>query len=200
MSGKDITLWTHAFAPNGWKVICVLNLLGLSYESKYLDFRKQEQKSAEHVKLNPNGRIPTLVDHRNGDFIVWESNAILLYLVDTYDEGHKISVTGQDCFILNQWLFFQASGQGQYGQFGWFASLHPEKIPSAIERYQKEIIRILGVLESVLSKQEWLVGGKMTIADTSFIIWHQKMTALPMIKEPLAKEFENMKASIAASR
>ncbi|EIN11266.1 thioredoxin-like protein [Punctularia strigosozonata HHB-11173 SS5] len=215
MSGKDVTLWTHEFAPNGWKVVCVLNLLGLSYESKYVDFSKQEQKSEEHLKLNPNGRIPTLIDHKNGDFVVWESNAILLYLVDTYDKEHEISVTGLDRFTLNQWLFFQASGQG----------FHSEKIPSAVERYQKEILRVLGVLESVLSKREWLVGGKMTIADISFVLWnewaiwafptldpaknieldmprdfpavdawHKKMTALPEIKEPLAERARNLLA------
>lgn len=57
-----------------------------------------------------------------------------------------------------------------FGQAVWFSKFHPEKIPSAVERYQKEIIRVFGVLESVLSKQEWLVGGKMTIADISFIV------------------------------
>jgi glutathione S-transferase len=62
------------------------------------------------------------------------------------------------------------SNSPYYGQAIWFSKYHPEKIQSAIERYQKEIIRVLGVLESVLSKQEWLVGGKMTIADVSFIV------------------------------
>lgn len=85
----------------------------MTYESKYLDFAKGEQKSAEHTALNPNGRIPTLVDHKNNDFTVWESNAILLYLVDRYDPEHKLSVTDEkDKYALLQWLFFQASGQG----------------------------------------------------------------------------------------
>ena len=95
------------------KVAFVLEELGLTYESKYLDFNKEEQKGPEHVQYNPNGRIPTLIDHTNGDFVVWESNAILLYLVDRYDKEKKISVTDEkEKATLNQWLFFQASGQG----------------------------------------------------------------------------------------
>ena len=69
-----------------------------------------------------------------------------------------------------QWLFFQASGQGPYfGQVVWFTIYHPEKVPSAVERYRNEIRRVVSVLESVLSKKEWLVGGRPTIADLSFI-------------------------------
>ena len=101
-----------------------------------------------------------------------ESDAIFVYLVDKYDPEHKISaVTEGDKFHQLQWLFFQASGQGpHYGQAAWFLRYHPEKIPSAIERYQNEMRRVLSVLESVLSKQEWLVGEKCTIADLSFVV------------------------------
>lgn len=100
-----------------------------------------------------------------------ESDAILLYLVGRYDISHKITVSGaNDTYRLQQWLFFQASGQGPYyGQLGWFTFFHHEKIPSAEERYKNEIRRVLSVLESVLSKQAWLVGNKATIADLSFI-------------------------------
>jgi len=179
--GKQFTLYSHAGGPNGWKVVFVLEELGLTYETIYVQFDKNEQKSPEHTKLNPNGRIPTLIDHKNNDFVVWESNAIMTYLVEKYDTEHKISVTDfNEKTTQLQWLFFQASGQGPYfGQAGWFMYYHEEKIPSAIERYQKEILRVFGVLESVLSKQEWLVGGKCTIADLSFIPWNNgalKMT------------------------
>ena len=100
-----------------------------------------------------------------------ESNAILTYLVDKYDPEHKISASNDaDKYHQLQYLFFQSSGQGPYfGQAAWFANWHPEKLPSAIERYKKEILRVFGVLESVLSKQEWLAGDKATIADLSFI-------------------------------
>lgn len=95
----------------------------------------------------------------------------MLYLVEHYDPEHKISVTdAAEKYQQLQWLFFQASGQGPYyGQAVWFVRYHSEQIPSAQERYRNEIKRVLSVLESVLSKQEWLVGGKPTIADISFV-------------------------------
>ena len=173
----------------------MLEELGLTYESKYLDFQKGEQKGEEHTKFNPNGRIPTLIDHKNNDFVVWyvrgsrlcaisprkraiscrlthrESDAILLYLVDKYDPEHKLSAaTEADKYHQLQWLFFQSSGQGPYyGQAAWFTFYHPEKVPSAVERYKNEIKRVLGVLDGVLAKSEWLVAGKTTIADLSFV-------------------------------
>lgn len=172
--GKQFTLYSHKGGPNGWKVAFVLEELGLSYETIYFDFKKGEQKSDEHTKLNPNGRIPTIIDHKNSDFTLWESNAILEYLAYTYDKEGKFTVSKpEDKYKQLQWLFFQSSGQGPYfGQAAWFKSFHPEKIPSAIERYQNEVKRVSGVLDSVLSKQEWLVGEKLTIADISFIPWH----------------------------
>ncbi|KAG0141520.1 hypothetical protein CROQUDRAFT_663736 [Cronartium quercuum f. sp. fusiforme G11] len=172
--GKQFTLYSHKGGPNGWKVALLLEELGLTYETIYFDFQKGEHKSPEHTKLNPNGRIPTIVDHKNSDFTLWESNAILEYLVYTYDKEGKFTVTKpEEKYLQLQWLFFQASGQGPYfGQAVWFKNYHSEKIPSAIERYENEIKRVFGVLDSVLSKQEWLVGGKYTIADLSFVTWH----------------------------
>ncbi|KAI0090826.1 glutathione S-transferase [Irpex rosettiformis] len=174
MSGAQFTLFSHKGGPNGWKVAIVLEELGLTYDTKFLDFQSGEHKAEPHTKYNPNGRIPTLIDHKNGDFVLWESNAIITYLVDTYDKEHKISAADtKDKYLQLQWLFFQASGQGPYfGQFMWFNRMHPEKIPSAIERYANETKRVLGVLEAVLSKQEWLVGNKFSVADISFIPWN----------------------------
>ncbi|KAI0822285.1 glutathione S-transferase C-terminal-like protein [Trametes gibbosa] len=173
-SEHHFTFYTHKLAPNGWKAAIALEELGLDYHSIYVDFKKNEHRAPEHTKYNPNGRIPTLIDHKNNDFVVWESDAIMTYLVEKYDPEGKISVkTFEEKIHQLQWLFFQASGQGPYfGQSAWFIMSHPEKIPSAIERYQNEILRVFGVLESVLSKQEWLVGGKCTIADLSFIPWN----------------------------
>ncbi|CCL99555.1 uncharacterized protein FIBRA_01573 [Fibroporia radiculosa] len=178
--GKQFTLYSHVFGTNGWKVAFVLNELGLTYETIYLDFNNKEQKAPGHVKYNPNGRIPTLIDHGNNDLVVWESNAIIIYLVEKYDTSRKISAASENERITQlQWLFFQASGQGPYfGQAGWFKLFHHEKLPSALERYQKEIIRVLGVLESVLTKQEWLVSGKYTIADLSFVVWNNMAVKL----------------------
>ncbi|EPQ56277.1 glutathione S-transferase [Gloeophyllum trabeum ATCC 11539] len=171
--GKQFTLYTHKGGPNGWKAALLLSELGLSYESIYLDFERGEQKTSPHVDLNPNGRIPTIVDHGNNDFVLWESNAILLYLAERYDPDHTLSAsTDADKYKQLQWLFFQASGQGPYfGQLGWFSWYHHEKVPSAIERYAAEAKRVLGVLDGELAKREWLVGDKYTIADLSFIPW-----------------------------
>jgi len=171
--GKQFTLYTHGGGPNGWKVAIVLEELGLTYESVYLDFGEKEQKAPDFLKINPNGRIPAIVDHQNNDFIVWESLAILEYLVDKYDKDHKVSSTGQDRYTQLQWLAFQVSGQGPYfGQSAWFQRYHSEKIPSAIERYNDEIKRVFSVLDTVLSKQKYLVGDKVTIADLSFLPWN----------------------------
>jgi len=158
---------------NQWKLCFALEELGLTYDDVHMDFVNKQQKSTPYLDLNPNGKIPTLVDHKNNDFAIWESNAILQYLVSEYDKEHKISVADDDKegkYKTEQWLFFQASGQGPYfGQAQWFMYYHPEKLPTAIKRYQDEIRRVLGVLDNVLSKQEWLVGDKCTIADLSFI-------------------------------
>ena len=94
------------------KVVFVLEELGLTYESVYLDFQKGEHKAPEFTKYNPNGRIPAIIDHKNGDFVIWESNAIILYLVEKYDTEQRLTVGGDEKHLLNQWLFFQASGQG----------------------------------------------------------------------------------------
>ncbi|KAI0699619.1 hypothetical protein C8T65DRAFT_728971 [Cerioporus squamosus] len=187
--GKQFTLYLAPNGgPNGWKVAFLLEELGLSYESIYLNFEKNEQKRSPHVDYNPNGRIPTIIDHKNEDFVLWESNAILLYLVDKYDTEKRFTVADEkEKHILNQWLFFQASGQGPYfGQASWFMRYHPEKVPSAIERYQKETQRVLGVLEEVLAKSPsgWLMGGQFTIADLSFYPWNQAAVSL------ILKDFE----------
>ena len=91
----------------------MLEELGLSYHTIFLAFDKGEHKAPAYTQHNPNGRTPTLIDHANGDFAVWESNAILLYLVEKYDKDGILGVRGEkDRALLNQWLFFQASGQG----------------------------------------------------------------------------------------
>ncbi|KAH9854709.1 glutathione S-transferase C-terminal-like protein [Lenzites betulinus] len=186
------TFYTHKLGPNGWKAAYVLEELGLKYHPIYLDIKNNEHRSPEHTKFNPNGRIPTLIDHKNNDFVVWESDAIMTYLVEKYDPEGKISVkTFEEKIQQLQWLFFQASGQGPYfGQAAWFIMSHPERIPSAVQRYQTEILRVFGVLENVLSKQEWLVGGKCTIADLSFIPWNAIVFNGLLMKDHEPVDFE----------
>jgi len=166
-----ITLYSHNFGPNGWKVAIVLEALGLKYETKYLDFGKGEQKSAEFTQLSPNQRIPTIIDHDNGDFVLWESNAIMNYLVDRYDKDNTIHYPAgtDESYSIDQWITFQASGQGPYfGEAAYYMMYHSIKLPTAIDRYQKEIIRVISVLDGVLANNRYLVGDKPTIADFSF--------------------------------
>ncbi|EKM49993.1 uncharacterized protein PHACADRAFT_130474 [Phanerochaete carnosa HHB-10118-sp] len=190
--GKQFTLYTHDRGPNGWSVAFALQELGLTYESVFLDFQKGEHKAPEFTKYNPNGRIPALIDHHNNDFVVWESNAITQYVVDKYDKDRKISVAPgtEEYYTQLQWLYFQASGQGPYfGQVAWFSVYHPEKVPSAVERYRSEIKRVLGVLEGVLSKREWLVGNKATVADFSFLTWNDAAANFLLENFDFDKEF-----------
>ncbi|KAJ3522270.1 hypothetical protein NM688_g8898 [Phlebia brevispora] len=174
--GKPFTLITNVLGPNGWKVEIVLQELKLSYEPLYLSIEEIATKQLSVTKYNPNGRIPALIDHQNNDFVIWESCAIIYYLVEKYDTQRVLSVDKfEDKMILQQWLFFQASGQGPYfGQCGWFKdNAPPPKIPEAIERYQKEILRVFSVLETVLSKQSYLLGDKCTVADLAFVMWNE---------------------------
>ncbi|KAL1865926.1 hypothetical protein VTK73DRAFT_5010 [Phialemonium thermophilum] len=175
MSDKpQFTLYSTVVGPNGWKVAMVLAELGLTYETKYLDFSKREQKGPEFLKLNPNGRIPAIVDHGYNDFTLWESNAIIEYLVAKYDKSCKLYFPDFDNQqYVRQWLYFQASGQGPYyGQAVWFIKECGGEPKEVVERYQNETRRVIKVLESVLSKRDWLVGGKMSVADIAFLQWN----------------------------
>ncbi|KFH44040.1 Glutathione S-transferase-like protein [Hapsidospora chrysogenum ATCC 11550] len=185
---KPITLHGHSRSPNPFKVAIILEELGIPYEkassSRPLLYRAdvphfilgkilEDSKVDWHVKLNPNGRVPTIVDHNNNDFVLWESGAIVEYLVETYDKDNRLSFAdGDNKWLLKQFLHFQMSGQGPYwGQAVWFDVLHPEDVPSAKTRYQNEIVRVIGVLDGILKDKEWLVGGKMTYADIAFYPW-----------------------------
>ncbi|TCD66029.1 Glutathione S-transferase 2 [Steccherinum ochraceum] len=194
--GKQFTLYALQAGPNPWKVAFFLNELGLSYETIYFDFQKAEHKAPEYLKLTPTDAFPPSSTTRTttSPFVASttrESGAILLYLAEKYDTEKKYFVTSEaDRFAVLQWLFFQVSGQGPYyGQAAWFSFYHPEKLPSAVERYQNEIRRVLGVLESVLSKQEWLAAGKLTIADLSFSAWNNEVGGLLGPEFNFEKEF-----------
>jgi len=171
-SVKPITLYSHASGPNPWKVAILLEELSIPYETKFIDFA--DLKKPPYLEINPNGRVPAIQDPNTG-ITLWESGAINTYLIDTYDTDKKLTyTTSPEKYQVVQWLMFQMSGQGPYfGQAAWFQHFHPEKIPSAIDRYVKEIERVLGVLDSVLKDKEYLVGDgkKCTYADLAFITW-----------------------------
>ncbi|EAT86862.1 hypothetical protein HBH56_130600 [Parastagonospora nodorum] len=163
--------------PNPWKPILVLEELGVPYEINSFGFEVVKQKP--FTDINPNGRAPAIKDPNTG-ITLWETGAIIQYIIEQYDTKHVLSYdTLKEKHLCNQWLAFQISGQGPYfGQAGWFNVLHPEKLPSAITRYNDELKRILGVLDGALTGKQWLVGDKMTFADLSFVTWNDRIDSL----------------------
>jgi len=146
------------------------------YEVKAISFKDNEQKSEWFLKINPNGRIPAIVDHKNSDFPVFETSAILLYLAQHYDPERKISfdpVKESDLFSeAVQWIMFAHGGVGpMQGQANHFFRYAPEKIPYGIKRYQDETNRLYSVIEKRLEGREWLVGSHFSIADIKTFPW-----------------------------
>jgi glutathione S-transferase len=163
-----IELYTSA-TPNGWKVSIALEELGLPYTVRPIALSKGEQKEAWYLKLNPNGRIPTIVDHDNDDFAVFESGAILIYLAEKTGKLLPRDEKGRSRVI--QWLMFQMGGIGpMMGQANVFFRYAPEKIAYAIDRYQRECRRLFEVLDDQLKDQEYLAG-EYSIADITNWSW-----------------------------
>ncbi|MCJ1437845.1 glutathione S- transferase, nitrogen catabolite repression regulator [Xylographa pallens] len=171
---KPIKLYSHAQGPNPWKVVILLEELGLKYDTEFVDMADMHTPKFEPI--NPNGRTPAIQDPNTG-VTLWESGAIIQYLVENYDPEYKLhSKAAPDKYYENQYLMFQMSGQGPYfGQAAWFTAYHPEKIPSAQDRYKNEIKRVTKVLDACLEGKEYLVGGKCSYADLSFLPWYTMM-------------------------
>ena len=151
-----IDLYTAA-TPNGWKVSIALEELGLPYDVHPLSFSTQEQKAEWYLKINPNGRIPAIVDRANDGFAVFESGAILIYLAEKTGKLMPKDAKGRSRVI--QWLMFQMAGVGpMMGQANVFFRYAPEKIPYAIDRYQREVRRLFEVLEHQLSSHPFVAG------------------------------------------
>ena len=159
---KPLILWGGVDGPNPPKVAMMLEELNLPWTAKYIPLG--EVKSPEYEKINPNGRLPSLEDP-NTDMIVWESGAILEYLVSEYDKEHKLCFPPgtPEFYHTKQWLIFQVSGQGPYfGQVFYFQHYHSEKLPSVIDRFLNEVRRVSGVLDKHLATNQYLVGDKCT--------------------------------------
>ncbi len=163
-----ITLFT-APTPNGWKVSILLEELGLNYRVKAIRLDTGEQKESWYLRINPNGRIPAIIDHDEGDFAVFESGAILLYLAEK--TGRFLPSDWRERSQVIQWLMFQIAGIGpMQGQAHVFHRYAPEKIAYAIERYQKETSRLYRILDERLRGQDYLVGS-YSIADIAAYPW-----------------------------
>lgn len=164
-----IELYTDT-TPNGWKVSIALEEMGLEYHVNHIHIREGEQKQDWYLKLNPNGRIPTIVDRDNGDFTVFESGAILIYLAEKTGMFLPGDIKGRSVVI--QWLMFQMAGIGpMQGQANVFYRYAPEKIPYAINRYQHECRRLFEVLDRRLGEFDYLAGPEYTIADIATWPW-----------------------------
>lgn len=203
---KPITLWGQG-GPNPPKVAILLEELDIPYKTIAIPFT--DIKKPDYLAINPNGRIPSIHDP-NSNITLWESGAIVEYLIERYDADHRFSFPAgtPEAYHAKQWLFFQASGQGPYyGQASWFKKFHQEKVPSALERYCKEVARVTGVLEGWLGQQKekfgddtqsggpWMVGNKLSYVDFAFFSW-QTIVAMILEKSefdpddfPLVKEW-----------
>jgi GST-like protein len=163
-----IELYTSP-TPNGYKVSIMLEEIGMEYSVHPIDLGKGEQKTPEFLAMNPNGRIPVIVDRDNEDFVVFESGAILIYLAEK--SGQLLPREEKARFRVLQWLMFQMGGVGpMMGQANVFFRYFPEKIPAAIHRYQHEGRRLLEVLDRQLDGRDYLCG-EYSIADIATWPW-----------------------------
>ena len=172
MARPDIHLYT-ASTMNGWKPTIFLEEAGVDYELTFIDFAKKEQKADWYVSLNPNGRIPTIVDRGNEDFTVFESGAILWYLAEKY--GVFLPDDPQLRSETLQWLMFQMGGVGpMMGQAMYFqriAAPNGQEELFSIKRYVEESRRLLEVLDRRLEGRDFLVGEAFSIADIATYPW-----------------------------
>ena len=152
------TLFSHRSAPNGFKVAIVLSELKLKYQTIFLDFNQGEHRAPEFVAMNPNARVPALIDHGMDNLAIWESGAIILHLVNKNWRDTGTPTLWSDDLAeqsqINAWLFFQTSGHApMIGQALHFKYFHSQKIESAIQRYTDEVRRVYGVVEMALAER-----------------------------------------------
>lgn len=163
-----------AFAtPNSIKVAILLEELGVDYAYHPINIRAGEQKTPGYLALNPNAKVPVIIDHQGpGDtpITVTESGAILLYLAERF--GRFLPIDPIARVRCLEWLMFQAAGLGpMFGQSGYFLKLAPEPVPAAIDRFHAEAKRHLRVLDGRLAESEWLAGDTYSVADIATFGW-----------------------------
>lgn len=170
----DIQLYSLG-SPNGIKIAIALEEMGVPYDAHFIDITKGEQFSESFLKINPNGKIPALIDlngPENKPITIIESGAILNYLAEKYNKliPHNLD---EKCEVL-QWLFFQAANIGpMFGAFGHFHTYGKDNCdhPYPEARFAKETMRLLQVLEDRLQTQEYIVGDAYSVADISIFPW-----------------------------
>ena len=154
--------------PNGHKVSCTLEALNMDYKVHVVNLMENEQKKPDFLKISPNGRIPAIVDRSADNLSIFESGAIMIYAERS---GKLMSSDPTKKAKVLEWLMFQMGGVGpMMGQANVFFRYMPEKIPTAIDRYQNECRRLFKVLDKQLSKQDW-IAGDYSIADIANWCW-----------------------------
>lgn len=193
----DLYYWP---TPNGHKITLFLEEAALDYELHPIDIGKGAQFTPEFLAISPNNKIPAIIDHAPADggepISVFESGAILLYLAHKTRQFLPADVRAHA--RVNEWLFWQVGGLGPMtGQYGHFNVYAPETIPYAIERYTREVQRLLGVLDKQLNGRAFITGDDYTIADMACYPWINPYTRAPLDLEPFAN-LRRWHASIAA--
>lgn len=185
----DVYYWP---TPNGHKITMFLEEAGLDYLLKPVNISKGEQFESEFLKIAPNNRMPAIVDNAplDGGYAVsvFESGAILQYLAEK--TGQFLPMTLRERVIVNEWLFWQMAGLGPMaGQNHHFNRYATEKIPYAIERYERETRRLYGVLDKQLKDRAFVAGKNYSIADMAIYPWivpyeaqHQNLDETPELK------------------
>ena len=162
-----IDLYTFT-TPNGRKASIMLEEVELPYNVHKIDITKNDQFTPEYVAINPNSKIPSIIDQETG-ITVFESGAILIYLAEKTGKFLPIDQKGR--FQVLEWLMLQMGGVGpMFGQLNHFKKFAKEKIPYAIERYEKETLRLYGVLDKQLADKEYLCSD-YSIADIATYPW-----------------------------
>jgi GST-like protein len=170
--GRMIDLYTWG-TPNGHKIHIMLEETGLPYRVHKINLGAKEQTRPEYLKINPNGKIPAIVDTDGPDgkpLAIFESAAILVHLAQK--SGKFLPTEPRARYATLEWLMFQIANIGpMYGQAFHFRSVAPERVPYAIDRYTNEVGRLLGVLDKRLFEQPYLAGPEYTIADIASWTW-----------------------------
>ncbi|MCS6947321.1 MAG: glutathione S-transferase N-terminal domain-containing protein [Steroidobacteraceae bacterium] len=178
-----IELYTHA-TPNGHKVSIMLEELGLPYRLRLVDLTKGEQFTPEFLAINPNNKIPALIDPDGSDggpVTVWESGAILIYLAEKTGSP-LLPARGAARYRVLQWLMFQMAGVGpMFGQAGHFTLYAQQQVPYGIERYSNEARRLLGVMDKQLQAEPFIAGADYSIADIALYPWTNSALRIPTI-------------------
>jgi GSH-dependent disulfide-bond oxidoreductase len=193
-------LEVYAFAtPNSIKVPIALEELGLDYTLHGINVRNGEQKTPEFVALNPNGKVPVLVD---GDLVLTESAAILIYLAEK--TGRLLPSSGGGRARVFEQLFFHASGLSPaFGQSGFFQRSAAEPQPIAIERFSSEARRTVSVLDGVLATRRFAAGDEFTIADIAHFgwLWRREFAGVGLEDAPnVARWYAEVEARPAVQR